>query len=89
MGQAGSNEQDASLPQRVRIPAPGAPASVQNGTPILKRGPCSLVQSLFGLDVQVPPHPHPDPLLSLFTAYEAFIPEGLSSLLLYCSRAAM
>ena len=53
VGQAGSNEQDASLPTRVRIPAPGAPASVQNGAPPLKRGPSSLVQSLFGLDVQV------------------------------------
>ncbi len=53
VGQAGSNEQDASLPQRVRIPAPGAPAAAQNGTPALKRGPRSLVQALFGLDVQV------------------------------------
>lgn len=55
MGLAGEKEDDLFLPQNVRIPAFGAPAAVKQQCSLegVKRGPLSLVASLFGLDVQV------------------------------------
>ena len=54
VGQPAEGELDAALPQRVRVPAPGAPPSThQNGGSLPRRGPSSLVESLFGMDVQV------------------------------------
>ena len=53
-GQLAEGEPDAALPQKVRVPAPGAPPSVHtNGHSAPKLGRSSLVQSLFGLEVQV------------------------------------
>lgn len=53
VGRLAEGEPDAALPQKVRIPAPGAEPPQQNGDSQTRRRPSSLVEGLFGLDVQV------------------------------------
>lgn len=54
LGLVPEGEQDAALPIRVRLPASGPAGSPQQSClPVSRRRSLSLVENLFGLDVQV------------------------------------